>query len=86
MGGDEGNKVDIELSTPIKIDGADVTALRMREPTVNDQLVMDAKGGTDAQRELSLMANLCQVKPEDLKKLTLRDYKKVQKAFSGFLD
>jgi hypothetical protein len=78
--------VDIELARPIKIDGADVTALRMREPTVNDQLVMDAKGGSDAQKELAMMANLCQVKPDDLKQLTLRDYKKVQKVFLGFLD
>jgi hypothetical protein len=78
--------VDIELSRPIKIDGAAVTALRMREPTVNDQLVMDAKGGSDAQKELAMMANLCAVTPDDLKQLTLRDYKRVQKVFLGFLD
>lgn len=79
-------KIDIVLSRPIKIDGAEITALRMREPTVKDQLVMDAKGGSDAQKELAMMANLCQLRPDDLTQLTLRDYKKVQKVFLGFLD
>lgn len=77
--------VDIPLSTPIKIGGTDVAALRMREPTVNDQLVMDAIGGTDAMKELGMMANLCAASPDDLKQLTLRDYKKVQKVFLGFI-
>lgn len=77
--------VDIALSKPITIDGAKVSALRMREPTVADQLAMDKAGGTDADKELSMIANLCQVAPADLHQLTLRDYRKVSKAFTDFI-
>ncbi len=76
--------VDIELSRPIEIDGAQVTALRMREPTVADQLILDEMKGSDATKEVTLVANLCEVTQDDIKRLTLRDYRKVQKAFSGF--
>jgi hypothetical protein len=76
--------VDIELSRPIEIDGAQVTALRMREPTVADQLILEDMKGSDAAKEVALVANLCEVTPDDIKRLTLRDYRKVQKAFSGF--
>lgn len=76
--------VDIELSRPIEIDGAQVTTLRMREPTVADQLLLDEMKGSDATKEVTLVANLCEVTPDDIKRLTLRDYRKVQKAFSGF--
>lgn len=76
--------VDIELSRPMEIDGAQVTALRMREPTVADQLILEDMKGSDAAKEVALVANLCEVTPDDIKRLTLRDYRKVQKAFSGF--
>lgn len=76
--------VDIELSRPIEIDGVQVTALRMREPTVADQLLLDEMKGSDATKEVTLVANLCEVTQDDIKRLTLRDYRKVQKAFSGF--
>ena len=76
--------VDIELSRPIEIDGVQVTTLRMREPTVADQLLLDEMKGSDATKEVTLVANLCEVTPDDIKRLTLRDYRKVQKAFSGF--
>lgn len=79
-------KQTIELSKAIKIDGAEVTALTMREPTVGDQLAMDKAGGSDAEKEISMIAMLCMVKPSDLNQLTLKDYKKVQAAFVGFLD
>lgn len=76
---------DVKLSRPIKANGVEVSELRMREPVVNDQLVMEEMSGSDALKELAMIANLCQVAPDDLKQLTLRDYKKVQKAFVGFI-
>ena len=76
--------VNIELSRPIEIDGVQVTTLRMREPTVADQLILEDMKGSDAAKEVALVANLCEVTPDDIKRLTLRDYRKVQKAFSGF--
>jgi Phage tail assembly chaperone proteins, E, or 41 or 14 len=77
--------VDVELSRPLEIDGASVTKLRLREPTVADQLAADEFKGGEAAKEIFTMANLCQVSPDDLKKLTLRDYKKLQEAFLGFI-
>ena len=78
--------VDVSLSRPLEIDGAKVSKLRMREPLVADQLAADEFKGGDAAREIFTVANLCQVSPEDIKKLTLKDYKRLQVAFMGFID
>lgn len=77
--------VDVELARPLTIDGAQVKALRMREPTVADQLASDEMKGGEAAKEITMLANLCEVSPDDIKRLTLRDYKKLQGAFMGFL-
>jgi hypothetical protein len=77
--------VDVELSRPMVIDGAQVKALRMREPTVADQLASEEMKGSDSAKEIAMLANLCEVSPDDIKRLTLKDYKKLQGAFLGFL-
>jgi hypothetical protein len=78
-------QITIPLAKPLTISGASISALSMREPTVADQLAMEKAGGTDADKELAMIANLCEVAPTDLHQLTLKDYKKVQKAFTDFL-
>ncbi len=78
--------IDITLTRSMDIDGLKVETLRMREPTVNDQLVMDASKGSDVEKEISMFANLCQIAKEDIKKLTLKNYQRVQKAFSSFIN
>lgn len=75
---------DISLSTPLDINGAEVKALRMREPTVSDQLAADMIKGGDSAKEVQLFANLCEINPDDIKKLTLKDYRRVQDAFLFF--
>lgn len=83
---EQNGAVDIKLSKAITIDGASVSALRMREPTVADQIAV-SKITTDAvEAELAMFAQLCMVKPSDLHQLTMRDYKKVQAAYLGFTD
>lgn len=77
--------VDVELSRPMAIDGAQVKALRMREPTVADQLASEEMKGSDSAKEIAMLANLCEVSPDDIKRLTLKDYKKLQAAFLGFI-
>ena len=77
--------VDVELSRPMVIDGAQVKALRMREPTVADQLASEEMNGSDSAKEIAMLANLCEVSPDDIKRLTLKDYKKLQAAFLGFI-
>ena len=82
---DNNGYIDVELSRPMTIDGAQVKALRMREPTVADQLASEEMKGSDSAREIAMLANLCEVSPDDIKRLTLKDYKKLQAAFLGFL-
>ncbi len=82
---DDGS-VDITLHKKVDIMGAKVAVLRMREPTVEDQLIMEATKGTDAIKEMTFVSNLCGVTLDDVKKLTTRDYNRVQKAFSVFKD
>jgi len=77
--------VDVELTRPLVIDGAQVKALRMREPTVGDQLATEELKGGESAKEIAMFANLCEISPDDIKRLTLKDYKKVQAAFLGFI-
>lgn len=77
---------DITLRRAVEIDGAEVTGLRMREPTVADQLALDKMKGGEAEREITLMANLCEVSPEAIQSLKLADYKRLQEAFRLFLE
>lgn len=77
--------IDIELSRPIKIDGVEVKALRMRDIKVKDQIVVSKMKGTDAENEVALMANLCSVTPEEIQQMSMRDYTKLQKAYRDFI-
>lgn len=70
----------------LEVNGAKVAVIRMREPNVNDQLAMDAIDGGDAAKELGMFANLCTIDKANLATLSLRNYKRVQRAFVGFID
>jgi hypothetical protein len=78
--------IDVTLKRPIEIGGTTITMLRIREPSVADQLAMDTLKGSDAEREVGLFANLCVVTPADIQKLKLADYKRLQEAFRSFID
>lgn len=80
------DSIQITLGKPLTIDGAKVSYLTMREPTVNDQLVMDNTPGSPIVKELAIFANLCLVTPADLGGMNLRDYKKLQATFETFTD
>lgn len=75
----------ITLSRPATIAGAQVHQIAMREPTVDDQLAAE-KLGEGGQADKMYMANLCQLAPEDIGRLPLRDFKRLQTAFIFFLD
>lgn len=74
-----------KLTFPIKIDGAEVTELKMRRPTLGDQLRADKQCDNDVDTEITLIANLCEVTPSDLEKLDLKDYQTLQENFKSFL-
>lgn len=78
--------VDIKLSKPVDIDGVEVGTLRMREPTVQDQLTIQRMKGDDAAKDVAMMSNLCEVAPAVIQQLTLRSYKRVQEAYMGFTE
>lgn len=78
--------VDITLSRPLEIGGTKVSTVRMREPTVDDQLAADRAKGTDAEKEIAMMANLAEISPDDIKRMPLKDYKRLQLGFMGFID
>lgn len=77
---------DITLSRPATIDGAKVSSLRMREVIVADQERYQEGTGNDASREVVLFANLCEVTPDDIRKLPLRDYQRLQASYGLFTD
>lgn len=76
----------ITLKKGLEIDGVKTSTITMREPTVKDNLAMDAMKGTDAQKEIGYFANLCSLAPGDLENLTQRDYGRLQEAFRNFID
>ena len=43
-------------------------------------------GKSQAEREVLLIANLCEVAPGDIEQLDMSDYKKLQEAFGAFLE
>jgi hypothetical protein len=75
----------IKLKTAIQLNNVQVNQLVLREPTVGDQLDVQALGKTDAEREQLMFARLCDCAPDDLRQLTLRDYKKLQDAYFRLL-
>lgn len=78
------NSTTIKLASPIEISGAKVDTLTMREPRVKDMRIARKGGGDDADHEVTLFANLCEVTPLDIDNLTLPDYGKLQEAFRTF--
>lgn len=82
----DNGSADITLSRAARISGVQTTAVRMREPTVGDQEVASEMSGSDATREITIFANLCDVAPDDIRQLPLRDYKRLSTAYLGFLD
>lgn len=75
----------IELEHPVKEKEQTFDNLTMRRPKVRDQVAASKKTGTDAEIEVALFANLCEVAPETIEDLDMKDYKKVQAAYKGFL-
>lgn len=69
---------EITLTRPRQVNGMETAVLRMREPTVEDMERYQDDKGSDAQREVRMIANLCEISPEDVRKMPLRDYARLQ--------
>lgn len=75
----------IEIKHPISVDGVKVKSLKLRRPKVRDMLSVESAQISDAEKEINLFANLCEVTPEALMELDMSDYAKLQKAYQDFL-
>lgn len=75
----------VPLSRPFIVGDATYTQLTLREPFVEDQLAVEEQGLTQGQIELRLIARLCGVQAEAMRKLPSCDYAKLQRTLYGFL-
>ncbi|GAB6176908.1 hypothetical protein JCM16814_35050 [Desulfobaculum senezii] len=74
----------ITLEYPVQYKGQKLETLNMRRPKVRDQIAVQ-RAGTDVEQELRLFANLCEVSPEVLEGMDLKDYTKLQEVYRDFL-
>lgn len=79
------NKTVIALEYPVTANGIETNKLTMRRPKVRDMLVGEKKKQSDAEKEIQLFANLCEVDPGVIGELDMKDYGEVQKAYQDFL-
>ncbi len=65
-----------------------LSQIGMREPTVQDLLSaeLQAKGKSDAEQEITMFANLCEITPDFIKGLGLKDYKRIQESYRLFTE
>lgn len=75
-------KIQIRLDTPIDINGVKSNTIVLREPTVGDSLDIQKLAPSDEdQREVLMLARLAEVSPEDLKQMSMKDFRRVQKGY-----
>lgn len=77
--------IKVVLAHAISIDGVQIKSLRLRRPKVRDMLSVEKNAQSDAEKEINLFANLCEVPPDSLLDLDMADYAKLQKAYQDFL-
>jgi len=75
----------IKLKYPIDVAGEQITSLNLRRPKVRDMMAADKASGSEAEKEVSLFANLCEVSPDAIMELDGKDYQQLQETYSGFL-
>jgi len=78
-------KVEIVLEQAITVNGESFEKLSIRAPKVRDMMTASNAEGSDVEKEVRLFATLCEVPPEVIEELTLKDYQQLQKAYEGFL-
>jgi hypothetical protein len=77
---------EIILKHPFNVGGKKVEKLELRRPTVKDLRTMGRFGNSEEDKEIGLIATLCNLVPEDLDTMDLADYKAIQDSFRGMLD
>lgn len=75
----------IQLKYPVELNGLTVDELSIRRPKVRDMLAADKSAGSEADKEIRMFANLCEVDPNVVEGLDLSDYSNLQKVYQDFL-
>jgi hypothetical protein len=75
----------ITLTIPVTINGTVYEKINIRRPKVRDRLAVERIKKTDAEKEITMIANLAEVTVEVIEELDLADYGKVQEVLQGFL-
>jgi len=76
----------IKLSQPVTVNNIKHDALTLRRPKVKDRLALEHMKKTDAEKEITMIANLANIEPEVIEELDLADYTKVQQVLVDFLE
>ncbi len=79
------DKTVVKLQYPVRVNGQELTELRMRRPKVRDRLVVEKLAASQAEKEVRFIANLCEIAPDDVEELDMADYAQLQEVLSGFL-
>jgi len=77
--------INIELAEPVVVAGVKTSTISMRAPKVRDMLIMDKMGGSDAEKEIRLIASLCDIDQATIEDMSLADYRKLQDGYRSFL-
>jgi hypothetical protein len=75
----------IELAYPISHDGATVSSITLRRPTVSDVMSVNREGDGPADIELRMVSLLSGLSAEAVGKLDMQDYGAVQQVLRGML-
>ena len=78
--------MQIKLLHPVVSDGTELRVLNLRRPKVRDVLLAAKIGGTDEEKEIRVLANLCEVAPDVVEDLDMADYKKLQDGYRSFFE
>ena len=78
--------MQIKLSHPVVSDGTELRVLNLRRPKVRDVLLAAKIGGTGEEKEIRVLANLCEVAPDVVEELDMADYKKLQDGYRSFFE
>ncbi|WP_334061762.1 phage tail assembly protein [Limimaricola cinnabarinus] len=80
----EDGSLSVTLARGLDVAGAKVKAVRLREPTLDDQLAAQSGKTGSAESEVALIANLAEITPEELRRAKMRDYGRLQEALGFF--
>ncbi|WP_320055619.1 phage tail assembly protein [Desulfuromonas thiophila] len=75
----------LKLAQPVVVAGNETTELTMRRMKVRDRLVVEKLGGSDIEKEVQLIANLCDVSRAVIEELDMQDYLRLQERYTSFL-